>query len=409
MTGTSPGNSGRLATRGPKIRPGPVRPIPVDLSLLSGSVSELVSFWRCPLNIYVRSNLAAATVAVVGAGTIAFAPVLPGAVDRVPDLPPLTAAQVVLTADAIALTDFRDTLATVIQTSLKEFGARLGPALGQLLGSLIPFSLIGDLTGGIVGGTSALVFHATGQVFGYTRDTIHDLIFGSQSILAVSIRAILAIPAKTFQSLTYFGQDPLESVRQIGAAIAAPVTDVTARLHSASESERQFIAAEITSVLKGLPGVIFDALGAAITKNSASMTDALVKFVATLFPNLDIPVAASVAVTPSALVAPTAAAPRPAAARHSVAAASVAPAIAPADPVDSVKPVEPSVTVGDQAEPAAPVTARSRSAVSKAAHSDAAQPKSVSRSRAGVRHVGKTAPASDASEASDVSAATPAG
>lgn len=359
------------------------------------------------MNIYVRSNLAAATVAVVGAGTIAFAPVLPGAVDRVPDLPPLTAAQVVLTADSIVLTDFRDTLAKVLQASLKDFGARLGPALGQLLGSLIPFSLIGDLTGGIARGTSALVFHATGEVFGYTRDTIHDLIFGSQSLLAVSIRAILAIPAKTVKSLMLFGQDPLESVRQIGAALTAPVTDVTARLHSASESERQYIAAEITNVLKGLPDVIFDSLGAAITKNSASMTDALVKFVATLFPNLDIPVAASVRA--SAVATPIAAALRPAAARHSVAAASVAPVIAPSDPADLVKPVEPSVTVGDQAEPAASATARSRSAVSKAAHSDAAQPKSISRSRAGARHVEKTAPASDASEASDVSDSTPAG
>ena len=360
------------------------------------------------MNIYVRSNLAAATVAVVGAGTIAFAPVLPGAVDRVPDLPSLTAAQVVLTADSIVLPDFRATLANVVQASLKDFGARLGPALGQLLGSLIPLSLIGDLTGGIARGTSALVFHATGEVFGHTRDTIHDLIFGSQSLLAVSIRAILAIPSKTFLALMQLGQGHVVTAfQQFGAALTAPVTDVTARLHSASESEKQFIAAEITSVLKGLPGVIFDSLGAAITKNSVSMTDALVKFVATLFPNLVIPVAASVRA--SAVATPIAAALRPAAARHSVAAASVAPAIAPSDPADLVKPVESSVTVGDQAEPAAPATVRSRSAVSKAAHSDSAQPKSVSRSRAGARHAEKTAPASDASEASDVSDATPAG
>jgi len=367
----------------------------------------------------VRSNLAAATVAVVGAGTIAFGPALPGAVDRVPDLPPLIAAQVVLTADSNPLTDFLDALPPDIQISLQQFGARLGPALFELAGTLIPASLITDVTGGIVGGVSALIFNAAGQVLGYIGTTIRDLIFGSESIPAVAIRAVLAIPYKIGLALGQLGQDPIEAFRQLGAAFSSPATAVDTRVREANESVQAFAGATFTDALNGLPDAIFGAVGTAITKNSVSMSDALLKFIATLFPDLDIPAAASVRA--SAVATPIAAVPRPAAARHSVAAASVVSAVSSADAVDPVvsadaadpvKAPEPSVVVGDRAEPSAPVTARSRSAVSKAARTDAAQPKSVPRSRAGVRHAEKTAPASDASDASDGSDgsdATPAG
>lgn len=411
MTGTSPGNSGRLATRGPKIarrRSGPFRLISVYFQVVFQLTLD--DLRGCPLNMCVRSNLAAATVAVVGAGTIAFGPALPGAVDRVPDLPPLIAAQVVLTADSNPLTDFLDALPPDIQISLQQFGARLGPALFELAGTLIPASLITDVTGGIVGGVSALIFNAAGQVLGYTGTTIRDLIFGSESIPAVAIRAVLAIPYKIGLALGQLGQDPIEAFRQLGAAFSSPATAVDTRVREANESVQAFAGATFTDALNGLPDAIFGAVGTAITKNSVSMSDALLKFIATLFPDLDIPAAASVRA--SAVATPIAAVPRPAAARHSVAAASVVPAVSSADAADPVKAPEPSVVVGDRAEPSAPVTARSRSAVSKAARTDAAQPKSVPRSRAGVRHAEKTAPASDASDASDGSDgsdATPAG
>ena len=361
------------------------------------------------MNISVRSNLAAATVAVVGAGTIASASALPGAAYRMPNLLPLTAAQVVLTADSNPLTDFLDSIPPDIKISLEQFAARLGPAVGQLAGSLIPFSLITDLVGGIVGGTSALVFTAVGQVLDYFGTTIRDLILGPQSIAAISIRAVLAIPAKTVLSLVELGQGHIgEAFSQFGAGIAAPVTDVDARLREANASVQAFAGTAFSDALSGLPGVIFSALGTSITKNSTSMTDALVRFIATLFPELKIPVAAASVRAPAAAT-PIAAVPRPAAARQSAAAASVVPAVISADAADPVKAPVPSVVVGDPAEPSAPVTARSRSAVSKAAHTDAAQPKSAPRSRAGVRHTEKTAPASDASDTSDASDATPAG
>lgn len=325
-----------------------------------------------------------------------------------PDLPPLTAAQVVLTADSNPLTDFLASLPPDIKISLDQFVTRLGPALGQLAGSLIPFSLITDLVGGIVGGTSALVFTAVGKVLGYLGTTIGGLILGPQSVAAIAIGAVLAIPSKTVLSLVELGQGHIgEAFRQFGAGIVAPVTDVDARLREANASVQAFTGTALSDALVGLPGVIFDALGAAITKNSTSMTDALVRFIATLFPDLNIPVAASIRA--SAAATPIAAVPRPAAARHSVAAASVVPAVVSADAADPVTAPEPSVIVGDQAEPSAPVTARSRSAVSRAAHTDAAQPKSVPRSRAGVRHAERAAPASDASDATEASDATPAG
>ena len=324
------------------------------------------------------SHLATGTVVIVGTTVVAFAP--PPSVNavRVPDLPVAASLPVALTAGETSAA-LLDPIMAQIQAmidglpSFEELVAALTPAVVRLIPELLPPSLISDLLGGITSGASALLFGAVGDVLGYIGSAIGGLIFGARSLPRVFLGAVAEIPGEivaTGQAIVR--GNAVLAWDTLTAGLTAPGARVDARLVETNESIQAYAGATFMEALNGLPEVIFGALADAITNNTANLTDALVRFVNDLFPDLQLPTAPAASTLAAAAVSavgtPRAQAPRDVAALPAAASAAV-----PAEPVAAITSTDQELTADAPDVAQAPASPRSRAALTRSSGAEVAE------------------------------------
>jgi hypothetical protein len=156
------------------------------------------------------------------------------------------------------------------------------------------------------------------------------------------------------------------------AAVTAPGARVDARLAETNESIQAYAGATFMEALNGLPEVIFGALADAITNNTANLTEALVRFVNDLFPDLQLPTAPAASTLAAAAVSsvgtPRSEAPRDNAALPAATGASVS-----ADPVAATKITDQELTADTSDAAQAPASPRSRAALARPSGAEVAE------------------------------------
>ena len=285
------------------------------------------------MEISVRSYLTAGTVAVVGAGAIALAPVVPATSPAALGVPAPAVADVALTAFSFSLSD--------VLGLLGNFG--IGGALPDVLGSL-PSLLPGDIVTAVVtefvNQAGPLVTSAAWEALGYLGTAVTGLLIGPDSIPSRFGGALANIPvvlATAVGSLTT--GDIAGALQTITTGLAAPITGITQAITDAAEAFQTYLATEFNDLLGALPGVLLSAVQTVLGGNLQSLIDSIGGALSGLFGGL-IP-AASVRAASAVADVPAAAAAVPASVSVSI----------PETATESV-----AVTV-DRAETSAPTSA----------------------------------------------------
>ena len=146
------------------------------------------------MEISVRSYLTAGTVAVVGAGAIALAPVVPATSPAALGVPAPAVADVALTAFSFSLSD--------VLGLLGNFG--IGGALPDVLGalpSLLPGDIVTAVVTEFVNQAGPLVTAAASEVFGYLGTAVIGLLIGPDSIPSRFGGALADIPVVLYHQL----------------------------------------------------------------------------------------------------------------------------------------------------------------------------------------------------------------
>ena len=285
------------------------------------------------MEISVRSYLTAGTVAVVGAGAIALAPVVPAAGPAALGVPAPAVAEVTLTAFSFSLSD--------VLGLLGNFG--IGGALPDVLGSLpslLPSDIVTAVVTEFVNQAGPLVTSAAWEALGYLGTAVTGLLIGPDSIPSRFGGALANIPvvlATAVGSLTT--GDIAGALQTITTGLAAPITGITQAITDAAEAFQTYLATEFNDLLVALPGVLLSAVQTVLGGNLQSLIDSIGGALSGLFGGL-IP-AASVRAASAVADVPAAAAAVPASVSVSI----------PETATESV-----AVTV-DRAETSAPISA----------------------------------------------------
>ena len=285
------------------------------------------------MEISVRSYLTAGTVAVVGAGAIALAPVVPAAGPAALGVPAPAVAEVTLTAFSFSLSD--------VLGLLGNFG--IGGALPDVLGSLpslLPSDIVTAVVTEFVNQAGPLVTSAAWEALGYLGTAVTGLLIGPDSIPSRFGGALANIPvvlATAVGSLTT--GDIAGALQTITTGLAAPITGITQAITDAAEAFQTYLATEFNDLLGALPGVLLSAVQTVLGGNLQSLIDSIGGALSGLFGGL-IP-AASVRAASAVADVPAAAAAVPASVSVSI----------PETATESV-----AVTV-DRAETSAPISA----------------------------------------------------
>lgn len=258
------------------------------------------------MEISVRSYLTAGTVAVVGAGAIALAPVVPATSPAALGVPAPAVADVALTAFSFSLSD--------VLGLLGNFG--IGGALPDVLGalpSLLPGDIVTAVVTEFVNQAGPLVTAAASEVFGYLGTAVIGLLIGPDSIPSRFGGALADIPvvlATAVGSLTT--GDIAGALQTITTGLAAPITGITQAITDAAEAFQTYLATQFNDLLGALPGVLLSAVQTVLGGNLQSLIDTIGGALSGLFGGL-IP-AASVRAASVVADVPAAAAAIPASA-----------------------------------------------------------------------------------------------
>ena len=258
------------------------------------------------MEISVRSYLTAGTVAVVGAGAIALAPVVPATSPAALGVPAPAVADVALTAFSFSLSD--------VLGLLGNFG--IGGALPDVLGalpSLLPGDIVTAVVTEFVNQAGPLVTAAASEVFGYLGTAVIGLLIGPDSIPSRFGGALADIPvvlATAVGSLTT--GDIAGTLQTITTGLAAPITGITQAITDAAEAFQTYLATQFNDLLGALPGVLLSAVQTVLGGNLQSLIDTIGGALSGLFGGL-IP-AASVRAASVVADVPAAAAAIPASA-----------------------------------------------------------------------------------------------
>lgn len=190
------------------------------------------------MQVSVRSYLTAGTVAVVGAGAIAFAPVLPTSAPA--GVPAPAVAQVTLTGLNLSLSD--------ILAALQDVAAGGGiPGIGGAL----PNDLLNTLLGEVVKQALPVLSAAAGEVLDYVRTSLPGLITGPDGIVAV----LATVPAVIRDTLD--SGNPGDVFKAI---VDGPVAEVGQILTGAVEAVQGVVMAQLRNVVNALPGIVMSAI-----------------------------------------------------------------------------------------------------------------------------------------------------
>lgn len=311
------------------------------------------------MQISVRSYLTAGTVAVVGAGAIALAPIVPGTSPAAIAMPTPAVVEVSLTALSLSLND--------VLGLLQNFG--IGGTLPDILTalpSLLPTDLINAVVTEFVTQAGPLVTVAATEVFGFLGTAVTGLLTGPDSIPARFGEALAAIPAVLVSAIgSLTTGDIATALATITAGLAAPVSGISQAIADATAAFQDFVTTQVNGLITVLPGVLFTAVQTVIGNNLQTLIGSIGTAISSLFGGL-IPAAASVSAA-ATVPAPNGAQLRspavvPAAAALPV---SVAPAVQPAE---SATPADLDLTPAPSAQrELTTVKSRSRSALAKPA------------------------------------------
>ena len=278
------------------------------------------------MQISVRSYLTAGTVAVVGAGAIALAPIVPGTSPAAIALPTPAVAEVSLTALSLSLND--------VLGLLQNFG--IGGTLPDILTalpSLLPNDIISAVVAEFVTLAGPLVTGAATEVFGFLGTAVTGLLIGPDSIPVRFGDALAAIPAVLVSAIGSLSTgDIATALATITAGLAAPASGISEAISDATAAVQDFVTAQVNGLITVLPGVLFSAVQTVIGNNLQTLIDSIGGALSGLFGAL-IPAAASISAA-ATVPAPNGALLRSSAAAPVAAAAlpvSVAPAVQPAE------------------------------------------------------------------------------
>lgn len=312
------------------------------------------------MQISVRSYLTAGTVAVVGAGAIALAPIVPGTSPAAIAMPTPAVVEVSLTALSLSLND--------VLGLLQNFG--IGGTLPDILTalpSLLPTDLINAVVTEFVTQAGPLVTVAATEVFGFLGTAVTGLLTGPDSIPARFGEALAAIPAVLVSAIgSLTTGDIATALATITAGLAAPVSGISQAIADATAAFQDFVTTQVNGLITVLPGVLFTAVQTVIGNNLQTLIGSIGTAISSLFGGL-IPAAASV----------SAAATVPAPSGAQLRSSTVVPAAAAALPVSvalAVQPAESATPVDLDLTPApsaqreqTSVKSRSRAALAKPA------------------------------------------
>jgi hypothetical protein len=312
------------------------------------------------MQISVRSYLTAGTVAVVGAGAIALAPIVPSTSPAAIALPTPAIAEVSLTALSLSLND--------VLGLLQNFG--IGGTLPDILTalpSLLPTDLINAVVTEFVTQAGPLVTVAATEVFGFLGTAVTGLLTGPDSIPARFGEALAAIPAVLVSAIGSLSTgDIATALATITAGLAAPASGISQAIADATAAFQDFVTTQVNGLITVLPGVLFSAVQTVIGNNLQAIIDSVGTAISGLFGGL-IPAAAAVSAAAS-VPAPNGALLRSSAVVPAAAAAApvaVAPAVQPAE---SAAPADLDLTPAPSAErEQTSVKSRSRSSQIKPA------------------------------------------
>ncbi|HOB50391.1 MAG TPA: hypothetical protein PKK01_13925, partial [Mycobacterium sp.] len=216
------------------------------------------------MQITMRSYLTAGTVAVVGAGAIAMAPV---ALEAPLAVPAPAIAEVSLTGLGLSLTD--------VVGLLQGFG--IGGALPDFLTSLpslLPNDIVTAVVTEFVNQASPLVLAAAGEVFDYLGAAIAGLISGPDSIPARFGDALAAIPETVVAAFELLGTGDFGTAFQtIADVLAGPVSGISAVLSEAAQQFEEFLTTEFNGLIGALPAVLFSAVQTVIGGGLQTLID----------------------------------------------------------------------------------------------------------------------------------------
>lgn len=206
------------------------------------------------MQISVRSYLTAGTAAVVGAGAIALAPVVPATGPAALAVPTPAVAEVTLTALNLSLTD--------VLGLLGNFG--IGGALPDLLGalpSLLPGDIVTAVVTEFVNQAGPLVTNAASEALGYLVTAVTGLFIGPDSIPSRFGTALANIPAVLIAAVGSLSTGDIAAALQtITTGLAAPITGITQAIADATEAFQTYLTTEFNDLLGALPGVLFSAV-----------------------------------------------------------------------------------------------------------------------------------------------------
>ena len=311
------------------------------------------------MQISVRSYLTAGTVAVVGAGAIALAPIVPGASPAAIALPTPAVAEVSLTALSLSLND--------VLGLLQNFG--IGGTLPDILTalpSLLPTDLINAVVTEFVTQAGPLVTAAATEVFGFLGTAVTGLLTGPDSITARFGEALAAIPTVLVSAIGSLSTgDIATALATITAGLAAPANGISQAIADATAAFQEFVTTQVNGLVTVLPGVLFSAVQTVIGNNLQTLIDSIGTAISGLFGGL-IPAAASVGAAASV---PVGSGPLLRSAAVPAAAAALPVSVAQAvQPAESAAPADLDLTPAPSAErEQTTVKSRSRSALVKPA------------------------------------------
>lgn len=321
------------------------------------------------MQISVRSYLASGTVAVVGAGAVAFAPVAPTAAFPT-SIPAPAVAEVALTGLSLSLTD--------VMGLLEGLGVGgVVPDFLTALPSLLPTDIVTAVVTEFVNQASPLVLASAGAVFDYLGAAVAGLISGPDSIPGRFGDALAAIPATLVSALQSLGTGDLATALQtVTDGLAGPVTGITAVLTDSGAAFQQFLTTEFNELVVALPGVLFSAVQSVITGSLQSLIDSINGALSGLLGGLIPGTSAAVAPIASGVPADRGRVALPAAAAVPVAvtpqaAATVAVSVSAADVAQVVEAQAAPEAVGAAESPAPVSASRARAATPEVAPAEA--------------------------------------
>lgn len=235
----------------------------------------------------IRSYLTAGTVAVVGAGAIALAPVVPVTSPGLAQVPAPAIAEVALTGLSLSLTD--------VLGLLQNFG--IGGALPGILTalpSLLPTDIINAVITEFVGQAGPLLTTAATEVLGYLGTAVTGLLVGPDSIPVRVVAALAAVPTVLASAVGSLVSGDLGAALQtVVSGLVAPISSIGQAIADATTAFQSFVTTKLNGLITTLPGVLFGAVQAVLGTNLQSLVSSIGTAIAGLFGGL-VPAAASV-------------------------------------------------------------------------------------------------------------------